>query len=147
MNAEINVPVPRPSSPVIGALAETLVVQHFMCIDDHPTPNIDEVIANLEAQEDEADAPTVLLVWEPFEEYSLDWLNEQMSNALDNQLAFVDSVIAAFRREQFTTRQRSALLAGLLLLRRQSGIDRKHGPEGKDHLEESGIDALFAALK
>ena len=130
MRPEINAPLHRPTSLAIAALAETLVVQHFMCIDDHPTPNIEEVIANLQAQEDEADAPTALLVWEPFEDYSLDWLNDQMSNALDSQLAFVDSVIAAIRREQFSTLQRSALLAGLLLLRRQSGIDE-----------------LFAALK
>lgn len=147
MRPEINAPLHSPTSPAIAALAETIVVQHFMCIDDLSTPNIEEVIANLEAQEDEADAPTALLVWEPFEDYSLDWLNDQMSNALDNQLAFVDSVIAAFRREQFTTLQRSALLAGLFLLRRQSGIERKQGPEGKDHLDVSGIDALFAALK
>ena len=147
MRPEINAPLHRPTSLAIAALAETLVVQHFMCIDDHPTPNIEEVIANLQAQEDEADAPTALLVWEPFEDYSLDWLNDQMSNALDSQLAFVDSVIAAIRREQFSTLQRSALLAGLLLLRRQSGIERKHGPEGKDHLDASGIDELFAALK
>jgi hypothetical protein len=143
----INSPLHSPTSPAIAALAETLVVQHFMCIDDLPKPNIEAVIGNLEAQEDDADVPTAMLVWEPFEDYSLDWLNDQMSNALNNQLAFVDAVIAAFRREQFTTRQRSALLAGLLLLRRQSGIERKRGPEGKDHLDVSGIDALFAALK
>ena len=100
MRPEINSPLHSATSPAIAALAETLVVQHFMCIDDLPKPNIEAVIANLEAQEDEADAPTAMLVWEPFEDYSLDWLNDQMSNALNNQLAFVDAVIAAFRREQ-----------------------------------------------